>query len=197
MLTLYQSPEFALRLLEPRHAAALHALVEADRDYFSRFQDWPAAMQTVDATRDFLRHAVGNLAEKGSPYLGLYVGDALVGAVGLNPNINWASRSADVFYYIAQGCQGRGLVTRACRVLINFAFTELELHRLTVWAAAGNTRSWAVAERLGFHRDGVHRDSKWLGDHYDDHYVYSLLRAEWEADPAYRMEAEPADPAGV
>jgi len=188
MLTFFQSTDFTLRLLEFRHAGELHALVEADRTYFSRFQDWPAAMLTVEATREFLRKAVHNLAEHGAPYLGLYVDGALVGALGLNPNINWTSRSADVFYYIAERRQGRGYVTRACRVVVNYAFTELDLHRLTVWAAAGNTRSWQVAERLGFNRDGVHRDSKWLGDRYDDHYVYSLLRVEWEKDAKYQME---------
>jgi ribosomal-protein-serine acetyltransferase len=183
MLTFYACPEFELRLLEPMCAEELFALVEAHRAYFARFQGWPDCMTTVEATRGFLRGAVHNFAECGALYLGIYVDGALAGGVGFNPGIDPVQHTAEMFYYIAEPWQGRGYVTRACRVLIDYGFRTMNLHRILVRAAGSNTRSWAVAERLGFTRDGVHRDAKWLGDRYDDHYFYSLLENEWMGYP--------------
>jgi ribosomal-protein-serine acetyltransferase len=185
MFIFYSSPAFMLRLLEPRDAEGLFALVEAHRAYFARFQGWPAAMETVEATEEFVRRAVHAFAECGAPYLGIVAEGALAGVVGFNPNLDLHGRAAELFYYLAPPYQGRGLVTRAARVLITYAFREMGLHRVYLRAAGTNTRSWAVAERLGFTRDGVIRDAKWLGDRYDDHYYYSLLEDEWPIDAAY------------
>lgn len=184
MLIFYAGPEFTLRLLEPRDAEELFALVSAQRAYLTRFQSWPA-MASVAETRNFLTQALHNFAEHGAPYLGICIDGALAGGVGFNQNVDQCSRAAELFYYLAESRQGYGYVTRAARVLITCGFREMGLHRIYLRAAAGNTRSWAVAERLGFHRDGVIRDAIRLGDRYDDHLFYTLLEDEWPIDAVY------------
>ena len=72
-------------------------------------------------------------------------------------------------------------MTRACRALVDHGFHDMGLHRIEIRVAPGNTRSRAVAERLGFTQEGVLRDAAWLYDHYVDYVVYGMLSNEWQA----------------
>jgi ribosomal-protein-serine acetyltransferase len=142
-------------------------------------------MTTVEATREFLIRALHTFAEQDAPYLGIVVEGKLAGAIGFNPNVDRHNRAAELFYYLAEPWQGQGYVTRAAAVLVTYGFRAMSLHRITLRAAAGNPRSWAVAERLGFHRDGVLRDAIRQDDRFDDQYVYAMLEEEWPIDAAY------------
>ncbi|MBC8170995.1 MAG: GNAT family N-acetyltransferase, partial [Anaerolineae bacterium] len=58
-------------------------------------------------------------------------------------------------------------------------FNSWHLHRVVIRCAAGNTRSRAIPERLGFKLDGIMRDEICIRGQYHDHVVYSLLAHEW------------------
>lgn len=76
---------------------------------------------------------------------------------------------------------GKGYGTDAMRLLLNFAFAELNLNRLSLTVFAYNTRAIRCYERLGFVTEG--REREWLnrdGRRWDMIYM-GLMRAEWEA----------------
>jgi ribosomal-protein-serine acetyltransferase len=64
--------------------------------------------------------------------------------------------------------------------LISYGFTHYALHKIKIRCAAGNTRSRAVAERLGFTQEGVLRQSQLLNGQYIDIVLYGMLKSEWE-----------------
>jgi RimJ/RimL family protein N-acetyltransferase len=79
--------------------------------------------------------------------------------------------------------QGKGFVTEAVRAVMDFCFTHLGAHRLRIHCNEMNVRSWRVAERCGFKREGFIRqqhphvlcdDGTWSGD-----YIYGLLCTEY------------------
>ena len=82
-------------------------------------------------------------------------------------------------YWLAETHQGRGLVTTACRALVDHAFSAWTLNRVEVRAAVDNLRSRAVPERLGFTLEGTIRQAEWVNDRYVDHAVYGMLAADW------------------
>jgi ribosomal-protein-serine acetyltransferase len=98
--------------------------------------------------------------------------------VGLH-RIDWANRRTSIGYWIAEAHEGKGLVTRACGGLLEYVFGELGLHHVEIACAPRNIRSCAIAERLGFQREGVLREREWLYDHFVDHVVYGMLASEW------------------
>ncbi|HVF87449.1 MAG TPA: GNAT family protein, partial [Pyrinomonadaceae bacterium] len=75
--------------------------------------------------------------------------------------IDWTNRVAEMGYSLGAEHQGRGIVTACMRVLIHYTFDELKLNRVELRCAAENLKSRAVAERLGFTREGELRES-WL-----------------------------------
>lgn len=72
-------------------------------------------------------------------------------------------------------------MTASCTALIEHAFTTWNLNRIAIRCAAGNVRSQAIPQRLGFTREGVQRQAEWLYDHYVDLIYFALLRSDWEA----------------
>lgn len=60
------------------------------------------------------------------------------------------AREAELMYWLAESGRGRGIATKAVRLLCDWAFTELGLERLTLKTYKANVRSQRVAERLGF-----------------------------------------------
>ncbi|MNT17766.1 putative ribosomal N-acetyltransferase YdaF [compost metagenome] len=70
-------------------------------------------------------------------------------------------------------------MTRACRAVIDHAFRELALNRLEIRCGAENLRSQAIAQRLGFTREGTLRQAMCLNQHLIDQVVFGLLASEW------------------
>lgn len=65
---------------------------------------------------------------------------------------------AMVGYSLLPEFRGGGLMTRAVRLLVDWAFTATALHRITAGTEAGNAASQAVLRRAGFVRECVHRE---------------------------------------
>lgn len=81
-------------------------------------------------------------------------GGALVGSVGLH--IRKDGRG-EIGYLVARWARRRGVATRALRLLAAFAFDALGIARLEVLVRPENEPSMAVAERVGFTREGTLR----------------------------------------
>jgi ribosomal-protein-serine acetyltransferase len=165
-----------VRDLEPGDAAELYELVDANRDHLSGWMPW-AATQDLARTENFLR-TVAEKRDRGEALDGAIVLDGrIVGCAGF-PIIDPVARSAAIGYWIAEGHEGSGLVTRAVSALIDHAFGELGLHRLEITAATENARSRAIPERLGFTQEGVLREAEEVAGRRQDLAVYGLLATD-------------------
>ena len=109
---------------------------------------------------------------------GLWHCGQLAGVIGY-AGIDWPNRTTGIGYWLGAAFQGRGLVTKACRALIAYAFTELKLNRVEIRCAPGNQKSCAIPKRLGFTEEGTLREVEWLYDHFVDLVVYGMLASEW------------------
>jgi ribosomal-protein-serine acetyltransferase len=163
-----------VRFLEPDDAEAVFAVVDANRDRLRPWMSWVDPTLGPADTRAFIERVRATGIEDG---LGIYVDGAYAGGIGLRADE--VNGDAEIGYWIGAAHEGKGLVTRACRALIDRAFGDLGLHRVTIRAAPDNTRSRAIPERLGFREEGVLREAgkSALGHH--DLVVYGLLDREW------------------
>jgi RimJ/RimL family protein N-acetyltransferase len=77
--------------------------------------------------------------------------------------------------------QGQGYVTEGLKASLNFIFKELQAHRVFLECDDTNQRSWEVAERCGFIREGHLRENKQHpGSPISGTYIYGLLKSDWE-----------------
>ena len=170
--------EVSLALLEEQHAAELFRLVDENRAYLRQWLPWLDQNTRVEHTTAFIQASLRQFAARDGLACGIRLRGALAGVVGLH-RIDWANRRTSIGYWIAETHEGKGLVTRACGGLLEYVFGELGLHHVEIACAPRNIRSCAIAERLGFQREGVLRQREWLYDHFVDHVVYGMLASEW------------------
>lgn len=175
-------PEEELRPLLPSHTDALFTLIDTNRAYLRRWLPCMADLHTRDDVAALIAESHARNDPEDGYVLGVWYRGTLVGMVGFNA-IDPINRAAEVGYWLGKPYQGRGLMTNAVRALVNDAFATMHLHRVIILCAVGNTRSAAVARRLGFHQEGVIREAEWLEDRYVDDEVYAMLAPEWRATP--------------
>jgi RimJ/RimL family protein N-acetyltransferase len=80
----------------------------------------------------------------------------------------------EIAYLAGPAGRGRGLMTRAVRLLCGFLL-EGGVGRLELRTHPENEPSQRLAARAGFQREGVERKSIWLHDERSDAVVWSLL----------------------
>lgn len=171
----------ALRLVEPRHAEEMFALVDANREHVARWMPWPDHTKSPDDARAYAERSLREFAEHKAVGLSILVDGKIVGGTGWT---DWKDStdalgvrhaSADIGYWIAEGFSGKGIVTRCVEALTRHAFEAYDLHRLTIRAEPENERSWKVAERCGYEREGTMRGVCLFRDRWIDHHLYAKI----------------------
>jgi RimJ/RimL family protein N-acetyltransferase len=85
---------------------------------------------------------------------------------------------AAVGYELAPAARGRGVATRAVRLIARWAFEELGIARLELTCGPDNHASMRVAERCGFTREGLLRSHMPFKGGRRDTVVFGLLPGE-------------------
>lgn len=87
----------------------------------------------------------------------------------------------DLGYELAPSVWGHGYATEAARALLQFAFTELRLHRVWAHIVSENTASAHVLEKLGMAQEGHLRENQYFKRRYWDTLIYAMLEDEWRS----------------
>ncbi len=102
-----------------------------------------------------------------------------VGIVSLI-NIDYKNRSAECVIDIGEReMWGKGIGTSAMSLLLEFAFHELNLHRVYLQVFSFNDRGIKLYEKMGFTPDGRLRESLYRGGRWHDTLIMSLLQKEY------------------
>ncbi|HYG95615.1 MAG TPA: GNAT family protein [Solirubrobacterales bacterium] len=166
-----------VRPLEAGDAAALYALIEADRDRLARWMPW-AAEQDLAGTERFIAEAEEQLIQGNGFQAKIESGREIVGVAGFH-KVDWVNRNTSIGYWLVGHAEGKGTMTDVVRALLDHAFHEWELHRVEIHCAPDNHRSRAIPERLGFREEARLRETELVGGRYLDSVVYGLLAEEW------------------
>jgi RimJ/RimL family protein N-acetyltransferase len=101
----------------------------------------------------------------------------VVGGIGVHVNSHGYRGTAG--YWVAAWARGRGVCTRALRLLSRWALEELGLQRLDLITDPDNVASQRVAEKVGFRREGILRAHLRHPDgRIRDSVLFSLLPGE-------------------
>lgn len=110
-----------------------------------------------------------------------------IGVVGLaasqyGPDETARSRDMELMYYLDPDVHGQGYGTESVGRVVQFAFEDLNLRRLTAYPGAFNDASVGLLETLGFQREGARREAAYYRGDYYDMLTYGLLRENWDGD---------------
>ena len=159
-------------------ADPLFAVVERNREHLRQWLPWVDQTHSADEIREFIARATEQFECGRGPNFGIWLDGVLAGAIGCHP-IDLADRSCSLGYWMEAGHQGKGIVTRCCRHLLDYLFDDASLHRVEIRCATGNARSCAIPQRVGFIHEGVLREAEWVNDRWLDLNVWSMLEQDW------------------
>ena len=171
--------DLEIRPVQERDAEELHELVVQNRAYLSEWLPW-APGQTLATTREFIVRSREQLAQNQGFQASILREERIIGGIGFHL-LDWQNRSTSIGYWLAEAHVRQGIMTRAVRTLVQFAFDAWQLHRVEIRAGVENARSRAVPERLGFVHEGVARDAELVGGRFIDLAVYAMLAPDWRA----------------
>jgi RimJ/RimL family protein N-acetyltransferase len=105
--------------------------------------------------------------------------DRLVGMIGLD-GIDWIHGNAYVGIGIGdRNDWGKGMGTDAMRVLLRYAFYELNLHRISLTVFGYNPRAIRSYEKIGFREEGRAREYLHRAGKRWDMIYMGILKKEW------------------
>ncbi len=180
MFCLQVDQNIELRLYEPSDAEELSALIEENFNHLKKWSAWLKADRSIENTHNFIERNRKQFADGEGFAVGIWFAGEMAGQIEYN-YIDRVNRKTEIGFWLGESFQGKGLVTRSCRVLINYAFDELRLNRVEMRCGSENTKSRRIAEKLGFQEEGITRQAGWLHDRFVDFAVYGILKSEWRA----------------
>ncbi len=105
----------------------------------------------------------------------------LIGNCGLF-DLDWVCRSAELGIMIGEkAVWNRGLGTRAMAMLLRHCFQTLNLNRACLRVYADNRRARRAYVKAGFVEEGCMRQAVFKDGRFEDVYLMSVLRSEWDA----------------
>ena len=167
-----------LRPLEPYHAEEFFANINRGRDFIGQYISLADTIKDLEAARAYLPGYAHKAATDTGRIYGIWLDNTLVGGV-LFRTMDLDQGTAEAGCWLEPTAAGNGLVTRAARVIIDWAIREREVHRVEWLVSSANAASIAVARRLGMSRDGVLRQYYLYRGVRHDMEVWSVLAPEW------------------
>lgn len=103
-----------------------------------------------------------------------------IGNIKIGP-VNVHHKHADISYFIGnKGYWNKGIATEAIKLICEFGFYELELHKVEAGAYETAKASWKALEKNGFKREGTFREQIYLDGQYISAFRYGILKSEWK-----------------
>ena len=165
--------ELQLQPVSSEHIEPLFLLVDQNRDYLARWLPFPPLIKSADDIAAFISKSIDGWSNKELIACLIIYRQKPVGIISFN-KIQEALKKAEIGYWLSEPLQGRGIVTRACKRMIQFGFDELKLSKIEIRAASNNQPSRAVCERLGGTLEGIITQSENLHGEIIDHALYAL-----------------------
>jgi len=174
-----------LAITDPQTMAKAANRWARDSEYWRLMAADPAFPHSVKSTKEWIEKEWMSESSQAYSFAIFTLADnCLIGDIGLE-GVQW--NHGDCFVGISIGERenwGKGYGTDAMRLILRYAFTELNLHRVTLNVFEYNPRAIRSYEKAGYSHEGCSREFlNRDGRRYDLVYM-GILRAEWEQQQA-------------
>jgi ribosomal-protein-serine acetyltransferase len=165
-----------LRMISFNDADEVFALIDANRQYLSKWLPFVQLTKSVKNTMAFIDE-VKKTTSREMVFTISYLGK-IAGLIGFK-DIDRANRKFEIGYWITPENEGNGIVTRCCASCIDLAFGKMKMNRVQIKCGTGNERSANIPKRLNFKFEGIERAGELHNEKFIDLEVYSMLKKDW------------------
>jgi RimJ/RimL family protein N-acetyltransferase len=167
---------------DPQTMAQAFARWNQNSEYFRLLDSDPAHLWSTNKFKEWLEKDLDSILPPNLLFsIRTLDADKLIGFIALD-EIKWTDSDS----YVAIGIGdpdfwGKGCGTDAMRLMLRYAFTELNLHRISLNVYAYNQRGIRSYEKCGFKHEGCIREFVLRDGRRSDMLHMGILRSEWES----------------
>ena len=163
-----------LVLPKEKYAPKLFKVINADRKELALWLPWVNKTKNVNDERLALKNFKGENVDHKALTLIIVSQSNPIGMVDLH-NIDATNRTGEIGYWLYSKYQGKGIITRALKLLAQKAFYDLNLHKILAFIVTKNHKSRAICQRLNFFQEAVLKEQFYRNGKFLDVDVYSLF----------------------
>lgn len=186
-LPVLSTERLLLRVPTERDAEAVARFVTDNREHFAR---WDPVREDEYFTAAYWKRLIAANLEfiRAGTHLQFIVGEQggenhdVVGQISLSGITRGVFQAGYLGYGLDHRHVGKGYMSEALQAVIDYCFTEMNLHRIMANYMPGNARSQRLLERLGFEREGFARDYLYLAGGWQDHVLTSITNPGWRPE---------------
>jgi ribosomal-protein-alanine N-acetyltransferase len=177
----YVGENIYIRLLEQSDAEARLRLNLNNKEFFQTYTPKrEEAFYTLEMQLKIIEEDMEQSKNDVRYSFGIFLNetDELIGNVALTEVLRGPLQSCYIGYYLDQQQNGKGCMTEAVKLAVDFAFRELKLHRIEAGVMPHNIRSMRVLEKAGFHKEGIAVKNVKINGKWEDHQVLAIVAAD-------------------
>lgn len=146
---------------------------------------WEPTWPRDALTRSLYRRRIKQYAEEWRQGIGYSFflvardSDALMGGLSFSNVRRGVAQAASLGYWIGLPYANKGYMSEAIGVALNFAFEELDLHRVEAACLPHNGPSKAVLRRNGFQEEGFAKGYLKIDGDWRDHLLFAINKEDW------------------
>lgn len=166
-----------IRPFEKEDAASLLQLQVENREFFEKFsmnrdKDFYSLETQLDRINQYEEDRGNDLAYN----FGIFTNEGtLIGTINLFQVLRGSLQSAFIGYFLDKRHNGKGYTTEAAKLMVDYAFTELKLHRIEAGVMPHNIGSIRVLGKAGFHKEGLAVKNVKINGKWEDHQVLAII----------------------
>jgi len=164
-----------LKQIELSDAPDIFKTIDNQRSYLGKWLPFVDYTTDVQDSEDYVRSVLDTPIEDREYVFVIHVRGVFAGLIGFKATDKLNKRT-EIGYWLSEPFQKQGIMTESVKALMQFAYHELDIHRIQIKCAVGNFPSKNIPGRLGFQLEGIERDGELLSEgRYTDIEVYSKI----------------------
>jgi ribosomal-protein-alanine N-acetyltransferase len=171
--------DFNIKLLAPEHAQNLLDYYIRNKKHLEPFEPLrDNSFYTYEVQKNILSDSYRQFLNGTAVDLGIFKDDYLIGKLKLSNIVYGIFKSGILGYSIDKDEQGKGYMKEAVNLVVNYAFEDLDLHRVEASALVDNEPSKHVLIGCGFKELGINKKYLYINGGWKDHITYYKVRGD-------------------
>jgi RimJ/RimL family protein N-acetyltransferase len=177
-----ETERLTIRPYQKGEGTLYFSLLQANFDHLKEHVDEVTTLQNEQEAEIRIRELAADWGSRTRFVMGIWekASHTLIGQIWIEPE-KWDVPSLAIGWFLGKAYEGRGFATEAARSCLVFLFEDLHAHKVIAKTRETNRKSYRVAERCGFIKEGLLRDHVRTGDStWVGLLCYGMLEKEYE-----------------
>ncbi|MBU3182611.1 GNAT family N-acetyltransferase [Clostridium psychrophilum] len=166
-----------IQVLTPGDSEEMLEFNLRNRDFLKYFEpSRDEKFYTLDIQKRILTESYKQFLNGKAVNLGIYKENKIIGKIRISNIVMGVFKNAFIGYSMDEKEQNKGYMKEAVKLVLNYAFDELELHRVEATTLIDNQKSQRVLKSCGFKELGISEKYLYINGDWRDHMIFYKVK---------------------